>query len=165
MRHGSFDKAGNPVGVDALYCKFLKLCVFLMPQHPTNGLWAPHGGDQVNHCEKAGPSHKFPVFPSPDYDLVPLRCSNETPSCLLLADSIMTPNDSSCPQALTPLCSPPAWLNPLPWNFFCMGPCVVCLPILGPVSIMSLFHFHTPCCGVIPCPRQTDHQKILLKII
>ena len=151
------------------YYKFLKLHIFLLPQHPHKP-WAPWPCNKVAQCYKAGPHHKFPFLLSPDCDLAMFSHINEIPSCLLFVYCTLNLIKSFATFLLVFLLfsSPPfslsaphllGWAHSLEATLTWPLHGGQCLPIPGPVRIINLFHFHTTLLGVIPRLHLTDVRE------
>lgn len=130
----------TPVETRLMYYKVLKLYISWCFNIPMNFLWAPCPGNQVQHCDKAGPATSSPSHPLwlwlhdihryPWNPLKPFPCIN-----------IFHP----APQQRHFPTGPHSLLAP--WNSCHMAPCM-CLPFqdmwVWKISFTHMVLFHDP---------------------
>lgn len=117
-----------------------KIHIFLLPQTPTNRLWA------TRSCDRCTSVTRLDSATSPFLVLLWLwpsdtQMQQRNPLLPFLVSSLLTPNKSTRSQRLTLSGSPPAWMSLLLWYFF---PCCPLLRVcdslsLGPESIINCF--------------------------
>ena len=127
-----------PLSPISLYCKILNFVFSCCLNIPANRLWAPLPGDQAYQVIRLAPATRGFLFALPWTWPSNIQKHQWHTSCLFLC--ILPPpliKALACGLVFT-LCSPPAWLSPLPglqhmWTFVACRNSV----FLGPVSIIN----------------------------